>query len=101
MESSHSAGGKPKPSPTAERLRFRWSGTAQEPAMKLLAHHHGPRICPQGEKLLLQNRHLKAGVEFAGVHVDKEKAFQQKVRWSDVTKIELFGHNEQRNRGTP
>ena len=51
------------------------------------------RGCHARRKPLLQKWHLKARLKFAADHMDKEKAFWNKVLWSDETKIELFGHN--------
>lgn len=64
--------------------------------VKRVLHHHGLRGCHARRKPLLQKRHLKARLKFAADHMDKEKAFWRKVLWSDETKIELFGHNDQR-----
>uniref|UniRef100_A0A0E9XVT6 Uncharacterized protein n=1 Tax=Anguilla anguilla TaxID=7936 RepID=A0A0E9XVT6_ANGAN len=35
-------------------------------------------------------------MKFAGDHQGEDLAFWRSVLWSDETKIELFGHNDQR-----
>ena len=47
------------------------------------------------KKPLLQNRHKRARLRFATAHGDKYRTFWRNVLWSDETKIELFGHNDQ------
>ncbi|KAF7662962.1 hypothetical protein LDENG_00221800 [Lucifuga dentata] len=53
------------------------------------------KACRARRKPLLQQRHKKARVKFAGDHQDKDQTFWRSVLWSDVTKIELFGYNDQ------
>ncbi|CDQ97101.1 unnamed protein product [Oncorhynchus mykiss] len=48
------------------------------------------------KKPQLQNRHKKARLWFVTAHGDKDCTFWRNVLWSDVTKIELFGHNDHR-----
>jgi hypothetical protein len=48
------------------------------------------------KKPLLQNRIKEARLRFATAHGDKYHTFWRNVLWSDETKIELFGNNDQR-----
>jgi hypothetical protein len=48
------------------------------------------------KKPLLQNRHKKAGLQFATAHGDEDHSFWRNVLWSDETKIERFSHNDHR-----
>ena len=64
--------------------------------VKRVLHRHGLRGCHARRKPLLQKWHLKARLKFAADHMDKEKAFWRKVLWADETKMQLFGHNDQR-----
>ena len=52
--------------------------------------------CSARKKPLLQNRHEKSRLWFATAHGDKDRTFWRNVLWSDETKIELFGQNDQR-----
>lgn len=63
-------------------------------------HLYGLRGYWARRTLLLQNPQLQAGLKSAADHMDKEKAFWRKVLCSDKTKIKLFGHNDQRYKGT-
>lgn len=58
-------------------------------------HRHGLRGCRARKKPLLQKRHCHARLKYARMHKDKDKGFWQSILWSDETKIELFGHNDQ------
>lgn len=44
---------------------------------------------------LLQKRHVEARLKYAIMHKDKGEGFWQSILWSDETKMELFGHNNQ------
>ena len=57
---------------------------------KRVLYRHTPRGHSARKKLLLQNRHKKAILQFG----DKDPSFWRNVLWSDETKIELFGHND-------
>jgi hypothetical protein len=48
------------------------------------------------KKPLLQNRHIKARLQFATAHGDKYHIFWINILWSDGTKIELFDHKDHR-----
>lgn len=50
-----------------------------------------PRKTPLHKK-----RHLEARLKFAKAHLTKDPAFFESILWSDETKMELFGHNDQR-----
>lgn len=39
-------------------------------------------------------------LKFAVNHMDKEKAFWRNILWSYEAKLKLYGHNDQRYRGT-
>lgn len=54
-------------------------------------HGRTPRRTP-----LHKTRHLKARLNFAKENLERSSAFWSNVLWSDETKIELFGHNDQR-----
>ena len=45
---------------------------------------------------LLKNAHVQARLKFAKEHLDDPEEAWDKVMWSDVTKIELFGMNSTR-----
>ena len=47
-------------------------------------------------KPLLQNHHKKARLRFTTAHGDKDRTFWRYVLWSDESKIELLGHNDNR-----
>ena len=53
----------------------------------------GLKACRPRKTPLLKHVHLKARLEFAKCHIDKNTAFWKHVLWSDETKFELFGHN--------
>ena len=44
-------------------------------------------------KPLLSKRHMTARLEFAKRHTNDYQTMRNKMRWSDETKIELFGLN--------
>ena len=48
------------------------------------------------KKPLLRPQHKNARLRFAKKHIDEPQNFWNKVIWTDETKIELFGHNQQR-----
>ena len=65
--------------------------------LKRVLNRHGlyarrPRKTPLHKK-----RHLEARLAFAKNHLEQDDAFWDQVLWTDETKIELFGHNDQRH----
>ena len=58
-------------------------------------HRNGLRGCRARKKPLLQKRHIKARLKYARKHKDKDRGFWRGVLWSDETKMELFGNNDQ------
>lgn len=48
------------------------------------------------KKPFLRPQHKVNRLKFAKEHIDKPAAFWSNVLWTDETKIELFGHNQQR-----
>ena len=62
--------------------------------VRRVLYRHNLKGCTASEKPLLQNRHKKARLRFANAHGDKDRTFGKNVLWSDETKIELFGHND-------
>ena len=42
----------------------------------------------------LKKTHLKARLQYARTHIDKEDSFFEHILWSDETKMELFGQND-------
>uniref|UniRef100_A0AAZ3QNS3 Transposase Tc1-like domain-containing protein n=1 Tax=Oncorhynchus tshawytscha TaxID=74940 RepID=A0AAZ3QNS3_ONCTS len=62
--------------------------------VKRFLYRHNLKGRSARKKPLLQNRHKKARLRFATAHVDKDHTFWRNALWSDVTKIELFGHND-------
>ena len=64
--------------------------------IKRILHKNELKGCRARKKPLLQQRHRRARLKFARDHQDKDLTFWKHVLWSDETKIELFGHNDQR-----
>uniref|UniRef100_A0A3B4ZPX8 Tc1-like transposase DDE domain-containing protein n=1 Tax=Stegastes partitus TaxID=144197 RepID=A0A3B4ZPX8_9TELE len=54
-------------------------------------HARTPRRTP-----LLTPKHKKSRLQYAKNHVDKPQRFWDTVLWTDETKLELFGHMDQR-----
>ena len=63
--------------------------------LQRVLHRNGLRGCRARRKPLLQKRHCEARLKYARKHKDKDRGFWQSVLWSDETKMELFGHNDQ------
>jgi hypothetical protein len=64
--------------------------------VKRVLYQHNLKCHSAMKKPLLQNCHKKARIRFATAHGDKDRTFWRNVLWSDETKIELFGHNDDR-----
>lgn len=64
--------------------------------VKRVLYRHGLKGHSPRKKPLLQKKHKKARLQFANAHRDKDLNFWRHVLWSDETKIELFGHNDNR-----
>ena len=64
--------------------------------VKRVLYRHNLKSRSARKKPLLQNRHKTASLQFATAHGDKDCTFCRNVLWSDETKIELFGNNDQR-----
>jgi hypothetical protein len=62
--------------------------------VKQVLYRHNLKGSSARKKPLLQNRHKKARLRFATTHGDEYRTFGRNVLWSDETKIELFGHND-------
>lgn len=54
-------------------------------------HGRRPRKTPLHKK-----KHLKDRLKFAKDHIQKDPEYWSKVLWSDETKVELFGHNNEK-----
>ena len=63
--------------------------------VKQVLYRHNLKGRSARKKPLFQNRHKQARLRFATAHGDKDHTFWRNVLWSDETKIELFGHNDQ------
>jgi transposase len=68
--------------------------TVSKQTISRTLHQSGLKGCRPRKTPLLKARHVKARLDFAKGHLDKEKSFWEHVLWSDETKIELFGHND-------
>lgn len=64
--------------------------------VKRVLHQHGLKGHSARRKPFLQQKHKQARLQFANEHRGKDLNFWRHVLWSDETKIELFGHNQQR-----
>ena len=64
--------------------------------IKGILHKNELKGCRGRKKPLLQQRHRRAWLKSARDHQDKDLTFWKHVLWSDETKIELFGHSDQR-----
>lgn len=64
--------------------------------IKRILHKNDLRGYRARKKPLLQQRHRRARLKFARDHQNKDATFWKNVLWSDETKMELFGHNDQR-----
>ena len=58
-------------------------------------HHEGLKSCCT-RKVPLLKAHVQSRLKFAKEHLDYPEEAWEKVRWSDETKIELFGINSTR-----
>jgi hypothetical protein len=63
--------------------------------VKPVLFRHNLKGCSARKKPLLQIRHKKARLRFATAHRDEDRTFWRNALWSDETKLELFGHNDQ------
>uniref|UniRef100_A0AAY5KZQ7 Transposase Tc1-like domain-containing protein n=1 Tax=Esox lucius TaxID=8010 RepID=A0AAY5KZQ7_ESOLU len=55
--------------------------------------HHGLKPCSARKVPLLKPAHVQARLKFANDHLDDPEEEWEKVKWSDETKIGLFGLN--------
>uniref|UniRef100_A0A671PJD3 Transposase Tc1-like domain-containing protein n=1 Tax=Sinocyclocheilus anshuiensis TaxID=1608454 RepID=A0A671PJD3_9TELE len=62
--------------------------TRDHPTIRRTLNNHGVHGASK--------KNIAASLQFAKDHADKPEGYWRNVLWTDVTKIELFGLNEQR-----
>lgn len=67
-----------------------------ETTVRRVLHQSGLYGRRARRKPLLRAKHKSDRLKYAKDHVNKPMEFWKKVMWSDETKVELFGHNQQK-----
>ena len=84
---------------TPEQLPSHWLMTKSgfevaEITVTRALHRNGLRGYRPRRTPLLQKRHLQARLKFAKDNLQKPEGYWKRVKWSDETKLELFGHRD-------
>ena len=61
----------------------------------LYPHNLKGRLARQGRSHCSKTTTKKVRLWFATAHGDKDRSFRRNCLWSDKTKLEMFGHNDQ------
>ncbi len=69
--------------------------TISRDTIRRTLQRNGMHGCRPRKKPLLKPRHKKARLEFARAHADKDEDYWDSILWSDETKINVFGTDEE------